>query len=297
MGRKASKISTVAARQYGRVTRPQLLELGLSSRAISRAIASGKLIVVHAGVYAVGHKQTSAPAQAAAAVLACGPEALLSHGSAAALWGMRRRWPPRPEVTVAHDRRRPGIRVHRSSTLAREDIRHHLGIRVTSPARTALEIAPRLSPTVLARAVNDARLAGYLHLDELAELLGRLPRHSGARHLRTLAQTAGAPTRSQLEDEFLAFARRHGLPRPAVNTRVAGYEVDALFARERVIVELDGYGFHRDRRSFERDRERDAATLAAGHVTVRITWERLGHEAGHEAVRLHEILNARRRAA
>jgi hypothetical protein len=247
-------------------------------------------------VYAVGHEQTAAVARAAAAVLAYGDGAILSHSSAASLWGITKRWDFPLEVTVTADRRRPGIRTHRSTTLTRKDIRRHLGIRVTSPARTVLEIAPRLSDRALARAVNDARLSRHLRLTDLDELLARLPRHAGARRLRPFAEAGQGqgPTRSGWEDELDAFVTRFGLPVPEINTHVAGWEVDAVFPRERMIVELDGWETHRDRRSFENDRERDAATLAAGYVTVRVTWDRFHDAAVREAERLHEILRTRR---
>jgi very-short-patch-repair endonuclease len=292
--RIAWKIRTLAGRQYGHVTRAQLLGLGLGRGAIDHRIEAGKLIVVHPGVYAVGHQQTTAVALAAAAVLACGPDAVLSHESAAALWGMRDRWPRRPEVTAPRNRRRPGICAHRSRTLSAKDIRRHRGIRVTSPARTVLEIASRLSAPALARTVNDGRLGRHLRVADLAELLERLPQHPGTPRVLPLIRTATGPTRSQFEDAFVAFDERFGLPFPRMNARVAGYEVDALFEAERLIVELDGFEYHRDRRSFERDRERDAATLAAGYGTVRLTWERFTGSPDREAARLHAILRARR---
>ena len=147
--------------------------MGLGTRAISRRIESGELITVHAGVSSA----TSAPAPspgAAAAVLACGQTALLSHQSAAALWGMCPNWPALPEVTAPRKQARPGIRTHGCRTLARPDRRRHHGISVISPARTALEIAPRLGRPELLRAVSKARLDGYLHQAEMAELLDRL---------------------------------------------------------------------------------------------------------------------------
>ncbi len=109
--------------------------------------------------------------------------------------------------------------------------------------------------------------------------------------------TEGGPTRSAWEDEFPAFCAEHGLPTPVMNTFVAGHEVDALFPNEKVIVELDSWAFHSDRGSFEGDRDRDADTLAAGHVTVRITWGRMRRQPAREADRLGAILESRRRRA
>ncbi|MGI9183830.1 MAG: type IV toxin-antitoxin system AbiEi family antitoxin domain-containing protein [Solirubrobacteraceae bacterium] len=279
-----AKIAQLAGRQYGHVTRAQLLALGLGSSGIRRRVVAGRLIRVHVGVYAVGYVRPDAVARAAAALLACGPEAVLSHETAAALWGFRSRWPEHPEVMGPSCRRRPAIRYHRSKTLTRRDVRRHRGVRVTSPARALIDIAPRMSARQLARAVNDARLQGHLKGQEL-------------KRLNDLTTITARPTRSSFEDDFLAFARTHGLPEPEINAHVAGYEVDALFPRERVIVELDSWEHHQDRDTFERDRERDAATLAAGHVTVRITWERYTGRPDDEAFRLGEILRQRRPSA
>jgi hypothetical protein len=286
-------IGAVAARQEGHITRAQLLGLGLSDHGIGYRVEIGRLIAVYTGVYAVGHVAKTPVARARAAMLACGSRAVLSHGSAATLWGMRKRWPSPIEITAPTDHRRQGIRVHRSTRLTRQDLRTHLGIRVTSPARTLLDIAPRLGDRALARVVNDARLSGHLHLTDLGELLVRFPRHPGARCLQRFVQDPTGPTRSTFEDAFVAFTERFGLPRPEINARVAGYEVDALFRAQRVIVELDGFEYHRDRDSFERDRDRDAATLTAGFETVRVTWVRLGDVPSREARRLRAILRAR----
>jgi Protein of unknown function (DUF559) len=245
-------------------------------------------------VYAVGHHPTTPVARARAALLACGPGAVLSHGSAATLWGMRKRWQSPVEVTVRRDHRRRGIRAHRSKMLAPQDVKLHLGIRLTSPARTALDIAPSLGDRALARVVNEARLSGYLRPEDLGELLDRCPTHRGAKRLRPFVEATAGPTRSEFEDAFVVFAQHFGFPRPEINVHVAGYEVDALFRSERLIVELDGFEYHRDRRSFERDRDRDVATLVAGFETVRVTWQRLTLKADREAARLHTILDGRR---
>jgi very-short-patch-repair endonuclease len=289
------RLGRLASRQYGLVTRGQLAELGLSRSTIARRVAAGRLIALHNGVYAVGHSRIEAIAVAAAAVLAGGPGAALSHSSAAALWGLAKPWPTPPEITVARDRRRPGIRVHRSTALTGRDFRTHLGIRATSPARTLLDVAPRLSDAALARCVNDGRVSRYLRLPDLAEVMDRFPRHRGTRLLVSFVQAPTGPTRSQFEDAFLCFARRFDLPEPQINVVVASYEVDVLFVAEKLIDELDGYEFHGNRRSFERDRDRDAATLAAGYPTVRVTWVRLTTTPEREAARLEKILAARRR--
>jgi hypothetical protein len=211
-----------------------------------------------------------------------------------ALWGFWKRWEWPAEVTIPIDRRPRGIRTHLRPSLLSADVTIHFGVRVTTPARTLLDIAPRLSDKALARVVNDARISKHLHLSHLTHLLARHPRHPSTARLAALL-TSRAPTHSPLEDKFLPFCERFGLPTPRINTHVGGYEVDAFFEAERVIVELDGYEFHSDRKTFESDRERDAHALANGCVTVRITEPRLDNAPEREASRLHAILKARRR--
>jgi hypothetical protein len=263
----------LAHRQHGHVTRAQLLGLGLKSGAISRLIASGPLIVVHAGVYAVGHRPTDPVAKAHAAVLACSQGAVLSHSSAAVLWGLLKRWELPLHVMVPGDRRTPGITIHRCTKLTRRDRRGQHGIPATSPARTTLDITPRLTDRALLRVLSDGRRAGYLHLDSLRDVIARNPRHPGTRSLSAAVEDAPEnPTRSGLEDAFRAFVKRFGLPTPRINSRLNGCEVDAVFEAERLIVELDGWEYHNDHAAFDADRERDADALYQD-------WEPIGSPA------------------
>lgn len=288
-------IARLAARQFGLVTRVQLLDCGITAAAIDTRLRRGQLLPAHRGVYWLAYPRTEPIALAAAGVLAAGRHAVLSHGSAAALWGLTKRWPRPPEITLVRGDRRPrGITTHISQTLTRADIRHERGIRTTSPGRTILDIAPGTPARALTRTINDARLRGLLHLDALRELVARNPHHPGTCRLAPFTRDTEAPTRSQFEDDFLPWARAHGLPKPKVNARVAGYEVDILFESEKVIVELDGWEFHRGRESFEGDRERDAATSAAGFLTYRLTRARFKTQPETEATRIHTILQERR---
>ncbi len=296
MGAKISHdrlIAEIAARQYGNITRTQLLDVGLSSTAIAKRIRTGRLYPVYPGVYAVGRPPSTPLERVAAALLACGPGAALSHRSAGTLWGWWKRWDTPFHVIVPGDRRPDGIVTHRPAGLTPRDLTVQLGLRVTSPARTALDCAPRLSEAQLARAVNEGRLARHLSIEALADVAERFPRHRGAAKITAIvaAHHGDGPTRSPLEDEFAPFCREHGLPVPRFAVIVAGHEVDALFEAERLIVELDGWEFHRDRAAFEADRDRDADTLAAGFETVRITRERLRSRPDHEAARLRRILS------
>jgi predicted transcriptional regulator of viral defense system len=292
-------IAALARKQHGYIKRSQLLELGLTARAIEYRIEIGRLIPVYAGVYAVGHVPLGQEARAHAAVLACGDGAVVSHQSAAALWKYVKHWPTRIEVTAPTDRHRKGITAHRTKTLTRDDIDRQLGVPVTSPARTVFDMAPRYkTDAALRRFVNDARLTYTLHLSSLAELLARHPHQPATKRLMPFVDKPTGMTRSELEDLFVDFARRYGLPQPTINKRKARREPDFLFPEERVIVEIDSWKFHGDRGSFERDRDRDADNLAEGIVTVRVTEERLTGAPEREAARLHKVLEqARRRAA
>jgi predicted transcriptional regulator of viral defense system len=292
-------IAVLARKQHGYVTRRQLLGLGLGRRAIRYRVEVGRLIAVYAGVYAVGHIPLGQEARAHAAVLACGDGTVLSHQSAAALWKYVKDWPTRIEVTAPTDRHRRGITAHRTKTLTRRDIARQLGVPITSPARTVFDMAPRYkTDAALRRFVNDARLTYTLHVSSLAELLARHPRQPATKRLMQFVDKPTGMTRSELEDLFVDFARRYGLPQPTINKRKRRREPDILFPEEGVIVEIDSWKFHGDRGSFERDRDRDADNLADGLLTVRVTEERLTGSPGREAARLHKVLEqARRRAA
>ena len=206
-------------------------------------------------------------AKAAAAVLACGPQAALSHESALALWGLRS-WPNTPEVTAPGERRRPGIRTHRSATLHKDVWTRH-AVRTTNPVRTICDIAPRRTDRQLTRIVQDARLQKHLNDAKLTQLLRRCSR------LQALIDPHQNPTRSTLEDDFVAWIKQHRLPMPQLNTMLNGYLVDALYADQKLVIELDSWTYHQGRDAFQRDHARDSAHRAQGHDTIRYTGEQL----------------------
>jgi hypothetical protein len=285
----------LAARQHGNVTRRQMLTVGLNGRGIGDRVRCGRLHRVHRGVYAVGRPPVTPLERAAAAVLACGPDAALSHRSAMVLWGIWKRWETPLETSVIQGDPRPrGIVVHRAK-LNRRDVTVHYGIRVTSPARTLLDCAPTLTTRALTRAVNDARHLRILFLETLGQAVERYPNHPGSAAIKPLLERTDGATRSGWEDDFPGFCAHYGLPAPRLNVSVCGYVVDALFTDAKLIVELDSWEYHQDRAAFERDRERDAHTAAAGFLTVRITRERVGRDPAAEAERLLRTLAARTR--
>jgi very-short-patch-repair endonuclease len=242
-------------------------------------------------VYAVGYRSGSSLARAMAAVLACGPDAVLSHRSAAALWDIAVSGAGPVEVTTRTGRRHPEVTVHRSTTLTPQQVTTHFGIPVTTVARTLIDLADVLDDRALARAFNEAQITRRMRLGELATFLPHLKGRRAATRLRPFVEHPARPTRSVLEDTFLALIASHALPPPQVNQRVAGYEVDMLWREQRLVAELDGRRYHEHDRAFERDRERDANLLAAGYRVVRVTWQRLVRQPEREAERLRALLD------
>jgi hypothetical protein len=284
-------ILLLAGRQHGHVARSQLLELGVAQGLIAGRLKSGAWVAVHLGVYCIGPRRNDPVSRAAAAVLACGPGALLSHQSAASLWGLFARWTFPLHVTAEGRRERPGITTHRCQWLNSSDHSLQLGVKVTSRARTVLDLAPSLPPDKLTRLVMDARRNHHLGLTALQDVLDRNPLHKGTKLLRPFIDDPANPTASHLEDLFRAFIKKYDLPQPVINFNLRRKQPDAYFPEHNLIVELDGWEFHKDRHAFETDRERDAENLRHGTLTIRMTEQRLTQDPDREAQRLKEILD------
>lgn len=270
------RIGALAGRQHATVARRQLLWLGISARVIERLIASGFLIPIHRGVYLVGHRAAPPLADEMAAVLAYRGKAAVSHESCGALL----RIVPRPAVvhlTVDRGiRGKPGISLH-YSPLDAADIRRHERISVTSPARTLLDLASVLDYEELERAAAEAWARRLVRRSELQAQVVRNPHRPGIPALRALLELDHDParTRSRAERLLLRLIRESGLPEPETNVYIGSHEVDCVWRAQRFVVEFDSWSFHSSRRSFERDRRKDAELLALGHRVLRLTWRRL----------------------
>lgn len=298
MGRKPRTqraVAKLAATQYGVVSGVQMGQLGWGEDAIARELAAGRLHGVHRGVYAVGHPAISDHGRARAAVLACGEGAVLSHESAAWLWGIAPVLAQRIEVTATVPRHhQPLIRLHSSRALLDGDRTESERVPVTSVARTLLDLAARSSrrlPYWLQRA---SRL-GILDLIEVDELLRRSKGMRGVARLRAGLEGHRLPefTRSNLERRFLALLREAGVPRPSVNCFVAGFELDFYWDELRFAVELDTYEHHGDQLAFERDRLRQEDLKLAGIEMDRITGQRIDREPTAVIARLRRLLEMR----
>jgi predicted transcriptional regulator of viral defense system len=270
------EIAVIAERQWGIIDRGQLRALGLSPSAIDRLVWSGRLRVLHRGVYALGHRMLRPQAYRLAAARACGEGAVVSFAAGAAHWELRRSEATLIDVTVPHagQRRRPGIRVHRHASLRPDEVTVHELVPVTTPARTLLDLAATFPHRTLERAID---VAERLELFDLVAVRAVIDAHRGrpgaAKLARTLAEhvPGSTPTRSELEELFLGFCEQRGIPRPVVNGFLCGVEVDFHWPGVPFAIEVDGWEFHHGRRPFERDHERDAILAAAEIFTLRFT--------------------------
>lgn len=291
-------ISDLAGRQHGVVGRSQLLARGWSEEEVDWRLRTGRLHRVHAGVYAVGHPLLTREGCWMAAVLASGPQALLSHRSAAALWKIRPNGRTRIDITVPHP--------SRSSDLIRRHISHvpldergtKEGIPLTSVPRTIFDLAATEDAEAIAAMLREAE---YLELRDslsLPHLLERYPRKRGSRKLRLalrrLRREPPGRRRSKLEERFARFLRHRRLPLPRFNDWILlgakRYRADCHWPQLRLIVELDGWAGHSTRSAFQDDRARDRALHAAGFTVVHLTWNQLEDEPEEVAADLRRLL-------
>lgn len=282
------RVAGLAAVQWGVVDHDQLLAAGFSASGVSRAVAAGRLHRRHHGVYAVGHPALRREGVWLAAVLACGPGAVLSHRSAATLWDLRPAGRVSIDVTV-RSRRRPaaGITVHHTARLDPTEITVHDAIPVTSVSRTLADLAGVLNARALERTLERAEALQVLDVPSLLASVAHRPGAPVVR--RILSEWEPVRTRSELEVALLRLVRRSGLPAPVVNGRVGEFEVDLLWEGPRVVAEADSIQFHLTRAAMERDRARDAVLARSGHRVLRFTDRQVRH-------RPHEVIGALRAA-
>jgi len=290
-------IARLAEGQHGVVARRQLIALGMTDAQIKGRTARGRLYVVHRGVYAVGHRLVSTHGRWMAAVLFGGPEAVLSHRSAAELWAIAPRLGRAIDITRKRAwRASPGIAVHRSSIPA-DEIETVAGIPCTCVPRTSLDLAGSTSRDELGRVINQAEVRRLTHSLSMYDMLERYPRRRGAPVLRALLddrEEARGITRGELEERFAALLARSDLPLPQRNVSLAirgrFIEADCLWRGQRVIVELDGKQAHGTDLAFEKDRERDRLLMADGWRVARITWRQLRDDAPTVLADLRRVL-------
>lgn len=284
-------LADIAERQYGVVTAAQLRSIGMSDNAAQARARRGSLHRIHRGVYAVGHAALSAESRLLAAVLAIGGgpgdasgkvldcfSAAVSHRSAAFLWGLARDAGPVDVIVrrAGGRGRRAGIRVHRSVSLAPDDVILHGGIPVTRPARTVADLRLALS----------CRRAGALSARELRRAI----RQASVLGLPLGDDDGDDRTRSDLEADFLKICKRHGLPQPEVNVRIGPFLVDFHWPERGVVVETDSYLYHRGKVAFQDDRVRDLDLRRRGLEVLHFSEQQVNEESETIAEVLVEIL-------
>jgi very-short-patch-repair endonuclease len=265
---------SLARSQHGLVTRAQLLELGYTRHAIEHRVAQGRLHPVHRAVFIVGRPELDLNGRCMAAVLACGSLAVVSHQTAAELWGIRKPGGGPIEVSAPAtiQRKLAGVRLHRRRSLRETDRAVRDGIAVTSPARTLVDLAARLSQPALEAAVNEADKRDLIDPELLRLALDELPRQRGVPALRRLLdRRTFRLTDSELERRFLRLVRGTGLPIPLTRVVVNGFRVDFFWPELGLVVETDGLRYHRTPIQQARDRRRDQIHTAAGLTTMRFT--------------------------
>ena len=294
-------LAGLAGKQHGIVARRQLLALGFTRHEVQDRLAAGRLHRIHRGVYAVGHGKLTLRGRWMAAVLACGPEAFLSHRAALALWDLREAASGLIEVTVRGPGKPgpEGVLVRCTRVLADADAAEVDGIPVTSLAWTVVDYAAIANQRQV-RLVLEALERRRIYIGrELDELLERTPNRKGVKTLRKATAEMKGPApwlQSVLEETFRELIRASDLPEHEANVLVEGELVDALWRHERVIVELDGFAFHKSRAQFEADRRRDAKLQVAGYRVLRITQQRLHDEPEAVLAEIRALLSAARLA-
>jgi very-short-patch-repair endonuclease len=250
---------------------------------IDHRIAKGRLHRLWRGVYAVGRPNVTRYGQWMAAVLACGPAAVLSHDSAAALWEIRRDASGLEVSVVTSAKRDPeGITVHRRRALRPDEVTTHRGIPVTSPIRTLIDVAVRLDREPLEAAINQADKLDLCDPEALRSALDEVKGQAGVRALSTvLDRRTFTLTDSELERRFLRIVRDLGLPLPRTGVYLNGFKVDFLWPELGLVVETDGLRFHRTPAEQARDRLRDQRHTAAGLTALRFTRAQVRFEPGH----------------
>jgi very-short-patch-repair endonuclease/predicted transcriptional regulator of viral defense system len=290
-------IAEVAGGQDNVITAEQLLALGVGRGAIAHRLGSGRWQRLHKGVYLVGPAPPTPRAAARAAVLSCGVRTLISHRTSGVLWAMLPSASDsarRLHVTVVGRNPRPrrGVQIHRVVCLAPADVTTKAGLPITSPARTICDIAGTEDLRDTEHALGEARIHGLVSDRKLYAAIERAPNRSGSAIIRALlgAEQESGYTRSRAEREMLKLARAAGLPRPSLNEPLLGYVADFLWPRQQLVVEVDGYKYHRHRAAFESDRKRDQVLVSAGYRVLRVTWLQMRDEPLFVVARVAQAL-------
>jgi very-short-patch-repair endonuclease len=292
-------IAALAARRYGLVNRRHLLVAGISTKEIALRVRAKRLLPLYPGVYAVGHAELRREGRWLAAVWACGKPAVLSHGDAAAHWGLM---PARGRLihvtkpsTAGRDPDPRRIKLHRVGTLRPWECTVTEELPTTTVARTLLDLSPHLRPRAMEDTIAHAVRLELFDLLAVRRCLDEHPRQHGAPALRrlldALAGTDAADLRSMLEVLLLQLSDDHQFPEPHANAQVEGFTVDFYWPHKRLIIEADSYTYHSMPSAFERDRDRDQQLTLAGYTVVRFTHQQVTRQRQAVAERICHLLS------
>jgi hypothetical protein len=286
-------IADIASSQGGPISHKQLLAVGLAPRTVCNWVASGRLHRRFRGVYLLGHEAITAKGRVMGPVLAY-DSSVLSHRSASAWRGILGSARSLVDITVPGRSKsgQRGIDLHLVRSLDPRDVTSHEGVRITTVARTLLDLAEVVPQRLLKRAIEEADRRGLYDGFAMNELLARSQGRHGLKPLCDLLSdfTYDELSRSELEALFVDFCKEHRVAIPAMNCSIEGYTVDAHWPGTNLIVEIDSRAFHLNPTAFEEDRERDALLLLAGYRVVRITHRQLTREPAKVASRLSRLL-------
>jgi very-short-patch-repair endonuclease len=288
-----TRLAELAGRQHGVISTAQLRALDYSKHRIHSFMVRGHLHQVHRGVYAVGHTNLAIRGRWMAAVLACGPGALLSHRDAAALHDLQRIGSGPIQVSAPSRHALLGIRSHIVRDPHPEDRVVIDAIPVTSVSATFLSLAEIEAPRTLRSALEQGQRQGKLDFRALEAVIARNPGRHGIKPLtQAMRELVDEPpwTQSDLEDAFLELVRTAGLPPPQTNVYVEGELVDVVWREHNLVVQVDGWRFHQSRGSFEDDRRRDAKLVVRGWRVIRLTDRRVRDDRDAVAWELSELL-------
>lgn len=292
------RVVALAVRQHGVVTRSQLIAAGVSTAAIGRGAASLRLRRLHRGVYLIGPIYTGRAREMAAA-LSGGPDAHLSHLSAARLIRLRATSPAEQaaepvDVSIPGigRARRPGIRYHRTAALGDDERAVVDAVPVTTPARTLVDIAGILGIRAIEQAVATAEREGLISPQELAGLPDRYPRRRGMAALRGVLREPADPafTRSPAERVALELFLDAGFPRPHTNVRYGPFELDLFWPELGTAIEIDGWAHHSSRSRFDADRRKDLWLESRGIEVIRLSWRQITREPVRIVAELAPVL-------
>lgn len=270
------QIARIATRQSGVISLEQSLALGLTYEAVRARVRRGQLHPIHRGVYAVGHTSLVPRAYLIAALLACGSDSLLSHRTAAAVYGLREIATRRIEVTVPAGcvRRRSGLVIHRTSVpLDRTEVRVRGNLRVSSVPRMLIELAPSEKPAELDRLITQGVRKRILDIEAVERALAKHRQRPGVGKLaRAFEEYRPKPDRkSDLERAFDTLIAGTDVPEPLRNIFIEGWEIDCYWPDAKFAVELDGRPYHVAVRDMDKDKYKDAKLMLVGTTVMRIT--------------------------